>query len=883
MRTRNLLFLLFFVLPLFADQLRCGITSQGLYISWRDKTLVRRSSFAILSQGGIIYDSNKRKVTVRQEGNAYIWQDETPDVSLTYKVSYVENGVEAGLTVKLLRDVPATLQYFVAQMPVSQFAGAPFKTDNKTGNVPYLSRAKSLEEATLAEGFQTLILHTSFGEFNISLQGEGKSLLIDSRLPIWNKDELWLGYLDIPLKIGKDVTLKTLFQFTQSQMKEKIVVSSVQAIYKDNLFTRNWGLPVLPPPRMAIWSNDFFPLDSPVVLVDPSITPADSRTLVILQEMFKERGHSLKLKNTQEPLKHLQGSILLTKDIKVVEQLLGQVNSDILKEPLPAEGYILIVRPTYVVVCGKDERGLFYGTQTLRWLLSSKGIRGCIIKDYPAFSLRGVHFFADKSALPFYIQLIKKVLAPLKVNTIILECEYCEWKSQPNLKNEWAMTQDDIRSLIAVANENFIDVYPLIQSFGHAEWAFQGRNNLDIAEDPQHPYAFCPSNPRTYTFLFSIYDEAVKLFKNPAIFHIGGDEVEMIGRFPNPNCPSGCGSKDSVTLYVQHIKKIYDYLTSKGCKVMIWGDELLAPGEAGDATHAQNQAEAQGRRNLLPKDIIIADWHYNIFNDYPSINVFKQAGFRNIVACTWYRTENIYRFARSAYKQGATGLVETTWAGFYNTQPLSKSYEQVAPYVLSAIYGWNPDAPAPASLPHMAELFKGLWEGDMKTEKSGWLLDLSDAGSSSFDDIPSGERFIGGRQFLVPQRKIVLQAKNAFAFDAPNVVNLKFVKPLQVNELFFLHCAVGEEPTDTPIGEYEIDYEDGGRETITLSLASNIMPLASDKITIWLSPPLSNRIPGLRIFSWKNPFPHRKISGIRITSYITRSAILLAGVSATSF
>jgi len=870
------------ILPIFADQLRCSLTSQGLYLSCMDKTLVRRSSFSLLSQGTMIYDSSKRKVTIGREGNAYIWRDETPEVSIIYRASYVEEGVEVTLTVKLLKNIPASLQYFPVQMPVSQFAGAPFRTDKQTGNIPFMSKARTLEEATLAEEFHSLTLHTSLGEFNISLEGEGKSVLLDARLPIWGKDELWLGYLDVPLEFHKEITFRTLFKFTITAMKEKTLTSTVGVVFKENLFQRNWNLPVLPPPKLAIWGNEVSSLRSFGVLVDSSITSADSRTIALLEEILKRRGYSLPFKTTQEPLKSLQGNILVTKDEKIAGQVLGEGEGDLLKEPLSGEGYILVVKPSYILLYGKDERGLFYGVQTLRWLVSEEGIRCCTIKDYPAFALRGVHFFADKFSLQFYEQLIKEVLAPLKVNTIILECEYGEWKSQPNLSNDWTMSQEEIRSLVNIAKENFIDVYPLIQSFGHAEWAFQKKNNLDIAEDPQSPYAFCPSNPRTYTFLFSIYDEAIKLFQNPKIFHIGGDEVDMIGRFPNPSCPYGCGSKDSVSLYVQHIKKLYDYLSSKGCRVMIWGDELLAPGEAGDATHGKSKAEAEGRRKLLPKDIIIGDWHYNIFNDYPSVGILKQAGFNDIVACTWYRGENIYRFARSAYQQGAIGLLETTWAGLYNTQPLSKNYEQVAPYVLSAIYGWNPDAPAPGFLPHMADLFKELWEGYIKQDKRGWLLDLSQAGVSLFEEVPSGERFIGGRQFLVPQKKIVLQANNSFAFDAPNVVNLKFPQPLLIDELFFLHCAVGEEPPDTSIGEYEIFYEDGGKEIITLSLGNNIMPMGSDKITIWLSPPLSSRLAGLRVFTWKNPFPQRKISGVKINSYVTRSAILLAGISATS-
>jgi len=868
------------ILALPSDEMRCSITSQGLYVSVRGKGIVRRSSIAVVLQGRVIYDSSKRKVTVKEEGNSFIWEDDTPEVSLVYKVSYIEEGIESVLRIKLKRNIPATLQYFVAQMPISQFAGASFKTDKKSGNIPVVCRAQRIEEAYLAEDFQYISLRTTLGELTLSFEGEGKKLLIDARLPIWSKDELWIGYMDSPLSFDKESVFRTVFKLTPSVGVEKSLTSLVKATYKENLVQRNWNFPFLPPPKQSLIGNDFFRPHSSKIIVDSSQNQIDGRIIAALQKILKEEGIASQVLSLKEPLKSLAGNIVLTNNENLIKGVITPEESQILNEPLKPEGYFLIVKPDFVLLCGKDDRGLFYGMQTLRWLFTKNGIRCCVIKDYPAFSFRGVHFFADKSSLSFYLQLIEKVLVPMKINTIVLECEYGEWKSQPNLKNDWTMTQEEIKTIVKTAKENFIDVYPLIQSFGHAEWAFQRKNNLDIAEDPQHPYAFCPSNPRTYSFLFSIYEEAINLFEKPAIFHIGADEVEMIGRFPNPNCPNGCGSKDIVSLYVEHIKKIYDFLSQKGCKVMIWGDEMLAPGEAGDATHAQTKQEAEAKRKLLPKDIIIADWHYNPFDNYPSIGIFKQAGFNNVIACTWYRPQNIYKFAQSAYKQGAMGLLQTTWAGFYNIQSLSKSFDQVAPYVLSAIYAWNPNAPAPNFLPHIAELFKELWEGEMGREGGGWLLDLSEAGLAEFGDIPSGERFLGGRKFLVPDKKVSLQGQNPFAFDAPTTIELKLQTPLPAKEIYFLHTAVGEEPYDTQIGEYDIQYEDGGKEILVLSLGNNIMPIGSEKLTIWLSPPLSNRLPGLRIFLWKNPNPHRKIQKIKIVSYKTRSSILLAGISA---
>ncbi|MGB9797176.1 MAG: hypothetical protein ACPLSK_00985, partial [bacterium] len=57
-----------------AEEMRCSLTSQGLYITIKGKGIVRRSSFTVISQDKVIYDSGKRKAVIKEEGNSFIWQ-----------------------------------------------------------------------------------------------------------------------------------------------------------------------------------------------------------------------------------------------------------------------------------------------------------------------------------------------------------------------------------------------------------------------------------------------------------------------------------------------------------------------------------------------------------------------------------------------------------------------------------------------------------------------------------------------------------------------------------------------------------------------------------------------------------------------------------------
>src|SRR5690606_652680 len=112
----------------------------------------------------------------------------------------------------------------------------------------------------------------------------------------------------------------------------------------------------------------------------------------------------------------------------------------------------------------------------------------------------------------------------------------------------------------------FVDLIPLIQSLGHSEWIFTNGHNLDIAEDPDMPYAYSPTNPRTYDFIFSVYQEALDFFQ-PKGFHIGHDEVTMRGRFPYRSRESGMSATD---LILMDTIKLNDWFRERGVMVHLW-------------------------------------------------------------------------------------------------------------------------------------------------------------------------------------------------------------------------------------------------------------------------------------------------------------------------
>jgi len=70
--------------------------------------------------------------------------------------------------------------------------------------------------------------------------------------------------------------------------------------------------------------------------------------------------------------------------------------------------------------------------------------------------------------------------------------------------------------------------------------------------------------------MFDVYDEYIDVIK-PKMIHIGHDEWWGA---PVGLCPL-CKDKDYSELFAGDVKKIHDYLGSKGIKVAMWGDYLL--------------------------------------------------------------------------------------------------------------------------------------------------------------------------------------------------------------------------------------------------------------------------------------------------------------------
>src|SRR6185312_10061881 len=90
--------------------------------------------------------------------------------------------------------------------------------------------------------------------------------------------------------------------------------------------------------------------------------------------------------------------------------------------------------------------------------------------------------------------------------------------------------------------------------------------------------------------------------------------------------------RDKAELFADEVRLIRDHLGVKARKLWIWGDRLLDGKTTGLGEWEASTNGTDRAIDLIPKDVVICDWHYN--RAVPTPAYFAMKGF-GVVACPW--------------------------------------------------------------------------------------------------------------------------------------------------------------------------------------------------------------------------------------------------------
>jgi Glycosyl hydrolase family 20, domain 2/Glycosyl hydrolase family 20, catalytic domain len=435
---------------------------------------------------------------------------------------------------------------------------------------------------------------------------------------------------------------------------------------------------IFPRPHEMTESDRHFPLNEKTTIILPgAASESDLRLARILVEQLSDRygvqprvQHETALTESKRYI--LMGSI----SNPLVREYCRRHRPDVSAQSPGPEGYFLQVNDGAAVVAGSDDRGAFYGLQSLRQLIGRRDnqlhIQGVQVRDWPDKPVRGIYLYVPgRDNIPMFKRFIRDFMAQYKFNTVVMEMNGCmRFDGHPELNEGWVefardtnysrrnyppgplhgreqnsshqdcgdggfLEKAEVADLVEWCRQHQIEVIPAIPSLTHAFYLLTKHKDLSEVPGDKWPDTYCPSNPKSYTLLFEVMDEFLEVMK-PKMVHAGHDEWFA----PFGLCPC-CKSKNPGEVYGHDLIKVREYLANKDIKMAIWGDYLLesvrGKGMRRHVTHdgwvyySPAAMTPQQVKELVPKDILIFNWFWSLkWKGKSNEALLDDFGFRQI-------------------------------------------------------------------------------------------------------------------------------------------------------------------------------------------------------------------------------------------------------------
>ncbi len=402
-----------------------------------------------------------------------------------------------------------------------------------------------------------------------------------------------------------------------------------------------------------------------------------------------------------------------------------------LAEMEPAEYRLCVSATAGVRLEYGGTEGARYGLQTLRQLMTARGLPATRISDRPRFSYRGLMLDVSRHFMPkeFVLKLLDE-MARYKLNRLHWHLTdgggwRAEIRAYPALTQKTAYrtvadfeewwsdgdrahadsdaphayggyyTREEMAEVVRYASERGIEVIPEIEMPSHSHEVLYAYPALSCTGQPRrYDRDLCLGNPDTYTFLCRVLDEMIALFPSRQI-HIGGDEADMQSWKSCPKCQAvirreGLGGVEGLQSYF--FGKIADYLRSKGRTAIAW-DEIGA-GEIPEGTTIMSwrgeegaiRAARQGHDAIMcPVGLLYLDYYQSDRRYEPLANGWTTTFMRT------YGYDPLPRVLSEKEQQRIIGVQGNLWTEYVPT-PSHAEY-MIFPRLLSlAEIAWTDPA-----------------------------------------------------------------------------------------------------------------------------------------------------------------------------------------------
>ena len=266
--------------------------------------------------------------------------------------------------------------------------------------------------------------------------------------------------------------------------------------------------------------------------------------------------------------------------------------------------------------------------------------------------------------MPTLKALAKEIYA-LGFNTLIMEWEATyPYKQHSIISNRYAYSREELTEFINYSEGLGLDVIPLQQSLGHAEYILMHERYAYLRADKRNLSQIDPTQlDAARDFFTELYSDMLSTHQSQYV-HIGGDETRILDC---KRCQEKWGDDGEELgkskLYVEYMTMIAEIVIAQGKTPLLWADMILA--------HPDAIAD-------MPKNVIYIDWNYgwkfDRFGENPR-TLIKKYGLKfwgapsirsspdDYHVTSWSKHMNNQAvYVSYARESGFEGMVLTSWS-----------------------------------------------------------------------------------------------------------------------------------------------------------------------------------------------------------------------------
>ena len=366
---------------------------------------------------------------------------------------------------------------------------------------------------------------------------------------------------------------------------------------------------------------------------------------------------------------------------------------------LPPQSYTLVITEEKIEILGRDRAGVGYGIQTLCQLIRNRGalLPTLNIEDKPDILARG--FYMDQArGRSFKLDTLKKqidVLSRYKINQyqLYIEQSFAFRGFSEMWREDSVLTPEEIMEVDKYCADRDIDFVPSLASFGHLYELLKTKSYEDICEledTAGKPFSFWEkmqhhtvnvADERSFEVIKKMFDEYLPLFSSKYV-NICADETFDLGKGKSKELADKIGTD---RMYMEFLKKLCEYVVSKGKVPMFWGDIICKFPEF---------------IKELPKETICMAWGYLADQKDDICRPVAEVGANMYLCpgvCGWNTFinridtaySNIKTLSGYARKYDAIGLLNTEWGDFGHVNNPSFATPGI---IYGGVFTWNLDA-----------------------------------------------------------------------------------------------------------------------------------------------------------------------------------------------